>query len=322
MILLITNKEDITVDFIVQELKKRNCCYYRLNTEDIPEFIDVDFCIERNHFHLIDKKKGISINLLDVSSVYFRRPKISTLQYIPNLSNQEKIYLRFELSFCLEAIYKILKNAFWINDVYHIREAENKVYQLQIAKQLELNVPSSLISNRNDSIKEFLADDTCNYIIKPIKSGNVSPQTGSQVIFTSRINRDAFCDNERVAAFPVYLQREINKKYDVRCIIVGKQIFAAQIDSQHCESSVVDWRRADQYLPHKRIDLPPAICKKMILLTKRLGLTYSAIDLIQDLDGNYVFLECNPNGQWAWIEKRLGYPISACIVDALLRRNK
>ena len=112
MILLITNKEDITVDFIVQELKKRNCCYYRLNTEDIPEFIDVDFCIERNHFHLIDKKKGISINLLDVSSVYFRRPKISTLQYIPNLSNQEKIYLRSELSFCLEAIYKILKNAF------------------------------------------------------------------------------------------------------------------------------------------------------------------------------------------------------------------
>ena len=35
MILLITNKDDITVDFIIQRLKACGYTYYRLNTEDI-----------------------------------------------------------------------------------------------------------------------------------------------------------------------------------------------------------------------------------------------------------------------------------------------
>ena len=38
MILLITNKEDVTVDFVVRELRHANCEFYRLNTEDIRRF--------------------------------------------------------------------------------------------------------------------------------------------------------------------------------------------------------------------------------------------------------------------------------------------
>ena len=59
------------------------------------------------------------------------------------------------------------------------------------------------------------------------------------------------------------------------------------------------------------------IQEKAIAITQALGLTYSAIDMVLDRNKNFVFLECNPNGQWAWIETRLGYPISATIVDLL-----
>lgn len=52
-------------------------------------------------------------------------------------------------------------------------------------------------------------------------------------------------------------------------------------------------------------------------MTKKLGLKYSAIDLILDNTGKYIFLECNPNGQWAWLEIRLGFPISKEIVNLL-----
>jgi hypothetical protein len=35
--------------------------------------------------------------------------------------------------------------------------------------------------------------------------------------------------------------------------------------------------------------------------------------------GEYIFLEMNPNGQWAWIEKRLGFDISGEILNHLSR---
>jgi len=33
--------------------------------------------------------------------------------------------------------------------------------------------------------------------------------------------------------------------------------------------------------------------------------------------GDWVFLEINPNGQWAWIENETGLPIASAIADAL-----
>jgi len=38
---------------------------------------------------------------------------------------------------------------------------------------------------------------------------------------------------------------------------------------------------------------------------------------MKGINGNYYFLECNPNGQWLWIEEDIGLPISKAIADYL-----
>ena len=68
---------------------------------------------------------------------------------------------------------------------------------------------------------------------------------------------------------------------------------------------------------HEAIELPADIVDKCRALTKALDLRYGAIDLIADRDGRYWFLEINPNGQWAWIERRTGLPLASAIVDEL-----
>ncbi len=50
----------------------------------------------------------------------------------------------------------------------------------------------------------------------------------------------------------------------------------------------------------------------------RLGLRFGALDFLVTPDGEWYFLEINPNGQWAWIEQETGLPISDAIADALL----
>ena len=53
------------------------------------------------------------------------------------------------------------------------------------------------------------------------------------------------------------------------------------------------------------------------MLFEKINLNTGSADLILDKNGNYIFLEINPNGQWAWIEKQTGYEISNEIVNLL-----
>ncbi|GAA5764612.1 hypothetical protein [Streptosporangium roseum] len=54
------------------------------------------------------------------------------------------------------------------------------------------------------------------------------------------------------------------------------------------------------------------------LLHRRGGLSFGAFDFGLTGDGIPVFLECNPNGQWGWLEDATGLPIAAAIAALLL----
>jgi glutathione synthase/RimK-type ligase-like ATP-grasp enzyme len=55
-----------------------------------------------------------------------------------------------------------------------------------------------------------------------------------------------------------------------------------------------------------------------VQVVEALGLTFGAIDLILTPDGEYVFLEVNINGQWAYLEDMLALPISDAIAELLI----
>jgi glutathione synthase/RimK-type ligase-like ATP-grasp enzyme len=100
--------------------------------------------------------------------------------------------------------------------------------------------------------------------------------------------------------------------------VVGQKTFVVAIHSQDTEETQIDWRKGSNIsLEHTVIDLPDDVRSRCISLVERLGLRFGAIDLIRDRSGDFWFLEINPNGQWAWIERRTGLPITAAIVDEL-----
>lgn len=41
------------------------------------------------------------------------------------------------------------------------------------------------------------------------------------------------------------------------------------------------------------------------------------LDLCLDQDGNYYWIELNPNGQWGWLEDEAGIPLTASFADLL-----
>lgn len=314
-VLIITNKRDITSDFIVRELKKRGTDYYRFNTEDLNTVCSVVFDFQKDKFIIIDKILEKEYNIKSFTSVYYRRPEIPDFDDLP-ISKNEKLFLRNENIFVLEGLYKILRNAFWINSVFSIREAENKIYQLLLAKEIGFRIPKSVITNYYDYANSFYDKVNGSCVIKPIKSGLVGNNDDSKVIFTSEIKERRFL-KEQIERSPIYFQNLIKKKFDLRVIIVGNKVFSTLIHSQDLEETKIDWRKGEKVLKHTKYQLPKKIKKLSLILLKNLKLNYGALDFILDEDDNVIFLEINPNGQWAWIEQRTGHQISNEIVNLL-----
>jgi len=153
-VILITNKEDITTDFIVKALTLKNSPFYRFNTDELGETVFINFDFQQSIFEIIDARQGLIINLLEVRVVYFRRPEIRINK--EGLTAGEVNFIRSEIAYMLEGLYRILDQATWVNDVWAIRSAENKIYQLLLAGQVGFKVPESLISNIPMKLSSFM----------------------------------------------------------------------------------------------------------------------------------------------------------------------
>jgi len=313
MILIITSKRDLTSDFIVLELQSRGLPYLRLNTEDLPKgtFYCRPGLDDAWHFEL----EGVPFDLALVKAAYFRRPGIP--EPLSEINETERTYSTAEWQAMLQSFYWAIGDR-WLNAPYAIALAEDKVRQLTLARKFGFRIPDTLIGNAPAAAQAFAAGG--GIVGKPLRNAVVSGPRSDRVVFTSRVAIDAHTDPLSIRACPLILQQEIKKRCDVRVTVVGDQVFAATIDSQSNPDTEVDWRKTSTPdLPHSTYGLPPEVAKACVALTKSLGLRFGALDFVLDPAGQLWFLEVNPNGQWAWIETRTGYPIAAAIVAELER---
>lgn len=313
-VLIITNTTDFTSDYIVRSLEALNADYYRLNTDEIGSSIFLTFDFVQDKYTIHDRPKEQTIDILTFTSVYFRRPDLPTFQD-DTLSGDERMFMSMEVRQSLEGLYKILRNAYWFSDIDAIRRAENKLYQQLIAKEIGFNLPEGIVTNEPEHFRQFVEKYNDDCIVKPIYSGQIGWPETKQVVFTSKL--DAIPLNKQIEVCPTYIQKRIEKKYDIRVTVVEETIFAARIHSQSNPHTQTDWREGENLLEHEIIDLPEVLANQCRKLLKQLNLKFGAIDFVETQDNQFVFLEINPNGQWAWIQLQTGMPISDAIAKTL-----
>ena len=317
-VLLITNTSDFTCDYVVRSLNKFGADYYRLNTDEIGSDVFLTFDFAYDIYTLFDRPKGLTIDLLTFHSVYFRRPELPKFSE-EDITPDERQFMQLELRQTLEGLYKVLRNAYWISDIDAIRKAENKIFQQLLAKDIGFRIPLGVVTNNPEAFRWFVEKNNSDSIIKPIYSGQIGWPEMQNVVFTSELESEP--QSEQIELCPSYLQERIEKQYDVRVTVVGDEIFAVRIDSQSNQETMTDWRVGENILPHQVITLPDTIQKKCLELLRRLDLQFGAIDFVEISDGEYIFLEINPNGQWAWIETQTGLPISDTIAKKLVNER-
>ena len=55
--------------------------------------------------------------------------------------------------------------------------------------------------------------------------------------------------------------------------------------------------------------LPEQVEASLLRLMDRFGINFASLDMILTPEGEFVFLELNPNGAWLWLEFELGLPL-------------
>lgn len=302
MILIITHKEDYTCDFVINKLNDKKKPYFRLNCEDIPTY----------RFK-IDEFLNFSVNGFgQFTSVWFRRTKLASYAGYPP---EQQEFLLEEYNSFLKNLLNIIDTKNWLSNPNNIYIAENKLLQLKVAKSVGFLIPKTLVTTDKDCIRQFHNDNGRKTIVKPFWNSKIQTQGKTKLLFTNLLSQRHIDDIENLEISPTIFQQCIEKKKEYRVTVIDKDIFVSSVNSQENQKTLIDWRRDN--LTFQKDQLPNDIEKKCFEIVHKLGLKFGAIDLIEDKNGDIIFVEINPNGQWVWIETDTGLKISDSLINYL-----
>ncbi len=208
-----------------------------------------------------------------------------------------------------------LPNATWVNRPSASVQSRNVLKQLRLAQGIGFNVPETLFTNHLESLQVFARDSKV-----VIKQGNLGISIEGKRILTSLIDVGSI-GKEMLQGCPCLFQKYLPKQFELRVHVIGDTVLSCKIDSQKSEKTRIDWRNYDlENTPHEVFELDDDTRKKCVDIVKKLSLSFGIIDMIVTPTGEIVFLECNSQGHWAWIEEMTKLPITKTLCDYILKK--
>ena len=321
-VLIITRSNDNeSVDFVAAAIKEKGGQPFRFDTDRFPTEARLIAEYRRGTERLELITEAGALDLREVGAIWHRRLEIGGR--IPlTLDPQLRKASIDEASRTVKGMLESLP-AFRLDPEPAIRLAENKQLQLHAARELGLETPSTLITNDAGAVRAFAKRCKDGMIAKMLSSFAIYDQGIERVVFTNRVSDEDLEHLDGLQLCPMTFQENVAKAFEVRATVVGDQVFAASIDSQSSPVAQVDWRKDGMALLEdwKHYDLPVSVRQKLLKLMDRFKLNYGAADFIVTPDRRHVFLEINPAGEFFWLEKWPGLPISSAIADVLLGRS-
>lgn len=202
-----------------------------------------------------------------------------------------------------------------VNDPVAERAAEDKLRQLAVAHDAGLRCPATLITNDPAAVRELYERLDGRLITKMLTPYSRSMDGDGDFVYTSRVGPEDLEALDGLSLCPMVFQEEIPRAREHRVLWVGGRVLTGALDTRDIDQT--DWRRQAD-LGWERSSLPDSVVAAIGRLMGRLGLVQGALDLIETPDGEWVFLEVNPAGEWGMLERDLGLPIGDAIAAALL----
>lgn len=311
MILILTNKLDFAVDYTILRLETRGIAFCRLNAEDLAS-LEYTAQIRAQVSRRQIKCGSLTIDADSLTGVWFRRQMLPPKQQDSAASFGP--FARRELAALVDGLLADPKTT-WVNPLQATIAAERKIFQLREAARVGFAVPDTVASNDLEAVRSLLLTGGP-LVIKPISHGLVVGEKGALAAYTRRLNVGELDGIEGRLDCPVLVQREILRGRDLRVTVVGRQCFGASVEWDSIQE--VDWRAPGSRPAFREWRVPRSLERLCFRLMRSLSLLYAAFDFIEDANGQIWFLELNPAGEFAWLERELGFSVRDLLIDMLI----
>jgi MvdD family ATP-grasp ribosomal peptide maturase len=322
-VLIITRSDDNeSVQMVAQAIERKGGEVIRFDTDRYPTEVRLSAYYGKG----IDERLTLTndageFNLREVEAIWHRRLNFGA-QLPTTLDKQLRHASLGETRAAAWGMLSSLK-AFRMDALQNIRHAENKQLQLQVARELGLEIPRTLTTNDPAAVHAFAGSCESGMVTKMLSSFAVYDEERELVVFTNPVKPEDLADLSGLNLCPMTFQEMIPKALELRTTVVGRRVMSASIDSQSSKRATHDWRRdglsmIQDWQPY---ELPRDVEEKILHLMDHFVLNYGAIDIIVTPDGRHVFLEVNPVGEFFWLERSPGLPIADAIADVLLNRS-
>lgn len=312
---------------------------HRFGAKDVVRINESDLdnestAIELRNASFSIQARGATFSLEDVEAVWFRKGTLwlngmgggVDISGHPALSSKlnERLLLedrktKEHFHYLLQHRCRVLGNP--------LVSSPNKLILMHMAAEVGLDVPELCISNRADSLATWANGlGGAHVVTKAISDGlYLWDFEGTNSGYFSYTERSVPPLDNGCQSIPLsMIQKEVEKKLEIRSFYLDGQFFSMAIFSQRDTKTTVDYRKYNYENPNRMVPfrLPGEVESKLDSLFKRLKLNTGSADLILDSQGRYVFLEINPTGQYAGLSINCNYHLDKRIASWLVNKNE
>lgn len=195
----------------------------------------------------------------------------------------------------------------WMSHPEATRVAENKLVQLTAAHKVGLRIPRTLISQDLITVRKFCSELDYKVVVKTVAG------THKTSVMAGHVTPEMLTD-EAVSLCPAIYQEMIQGINHLRVCCFGNQIHTALLTTDQ-----LDWRyplnaTAEPY------EVDEITKGKLYDVLTSLNLEMGVMDMKLTPEGEPVWLEVNPQGQFLFLEELCGMPLTNIFTEFLISK--
>ncbi len=301
-ILMISQSRDLhalAVEYCLREAGAAVAC---LNNEELVSHATLSFNMDSGTHSWRYRHGKTDVDFDEVKTVWNRRFSQVELPTAELHPDDLAIAGREVREFSKSLYHAIARQARWVNSIESMARSSSKFAQLLQASKAGIRIPDTLISNDPARIRRFL-DDPSPAIYKSMLQMDWVEDGKTFKLATSCVGLEDLPPDRMLQLVPGIYQRRIVKRSDIRTIFLGDQHTSIRIPTKDNPAGDVDVRvtpllrmKADLF------ELPDVAVQACRAMMQAFGMEFACFDFVESADGELVFLEINPAGQFLWME--------------------
>lgn len=303
--ILVLGQSDAHVEMICSKIEARGKKALALDTRYFPERLQIAYntdAIVEGTLKIVDGDNVTEIiELSDITAVYWEcyAGVYPDAQYF----GKEYQFAYQECETAIKSLFEMMNHCLWVNPPSNVLRHQLKPYQSQMAKELGVVMPDTLITNDPDALKTFFEKHDKQIISKPISGMGILNKIEEKDLVSDTL--------KRLCKMPIQFQEYVSG-IDYRVHIVGDEVFVAEIVSETLNY------KTDKGFFLQASSVPEEIIETSKKIAEKMGYVLTGIDWRKRPDGEFVFIEVNPSPKFMLFEEQCGQPIGDALAELLV----